>query len=375
MKFSDVIGHEEQKTILRDMVDSDRMPHALLISGRSGLGKMQLARALATYIHCTNRRNGDSCGLCPDCRRHASFNHPDLHFSFPIVKSAKEKIEKSDDMFSQFKEMLARYPYMQWEKWLEIIKAGNSQPLIHVEESNEIISRAALSSYTSPHKIFIIWLPEKLKEEAANKLLKVIEEPFADTRFILVSNDEKGLLPTIYSRTRRLPLHRILDNEIERYIQKISSLPEEKCADLARLAEGSPGKAMALALHNDENVEFRLIFQEMMRMAYKRNFSILKQIADRSHAMGREKLMRLLIYMADMVRENFIYNLHEPRLNLLSAEEEEFSRRFSPFINHANVERMILEIDRTRREVSRNANGKIAMFDLFLIICALLRLK
>lgn len=375
MKFSEVTGHEEQKAILREMVDSDRMPHALLISGQTGLGKMLLARALATYIHCTNRRNGDSCGVCPDCRRHASFNHPDLHFSFPVVKSAKEKVEKSDDMLPQWKEMLEKYPYMQWEKWLEIIKAGNSQPLIHVEESNEIISRSSLSSYTSPYKIFIIWLPEKLKEEAANKLLKVIEEPFADTRFILVSNDEKGLLPTIYSRTRRLSIHRLSNPQLEAYIKKISGLPDEKCADMARLAEGSPGKAMTLALHNDENVEFCNLFQEMMRMAYQRNFIVLRQIADRSHAMGREKLMRLLIYMAEMVRENFIYNLHEPRLNLLSSEEEAFSRRFSPFINHANVERMVLEIDRARREVSRNANGKIVMFDLFLIICALIRLK
>ena len=75
MKFSDIPGHESVKERLRSMVDNNRLPHALVLEGPQGVGKFALARALAQYIHCENRSGGDSCGVCPACRQHATFNH------------------------------------------------------------------------------------------------------------------------------------------------------------------------------------------------------------------------------------------------------------------------------------------------------------
>ncbi|MDE6227317.1 MAG: AAA family ATPase [Muribaculaceae bacterium] len=367
MKFSEIAGHQDTIDSLRAIVDSERIPHAILLSGISGIGKMRLARALAQYIHCHNRKNGDSCGVCPSCLQHQNFNNPDLHFSYPILKK-DFKNPLSTDFIDQWKEMLTDWSYMPPEKWNEIIQAGNSQPTIYVGESEDIIAKAALSAFQENYKIFIIWQPEKLRPETANKLLKVIEEPFEDTIFILVSNDDSKLLPTIFSRTQRFNLHPLSEEEIENYLRRKLYVAEEMAESAARLAEGSMGKAEEIACHPEELMEFSSLFKETMRMAYALKADRLKQLSEDMAAMGREKLQRFLAYCGRMVRENFIYNMSVPALSLMTPDEEEFSRRFSPFIHAGNVEMLTKEIGRAQRDIERNANAKIVMFDLLLLL-------
>ncbi|MDE6791865.1 MAG: DNA polymerase III subunit delta, partial [Muribaculaceae bacterium] len=352
---------------LRATADAGKIPHAILISGISGIGKMRLARAFAQYIHCKNHVNGDSCGVCPSCLQHQNFNNPDLHFSYPILKK-ESKNPISTDFISQWKEMLSDWSYMPPEKWNEILQAGNSQPAIYVSESEHIIVKSALSSYQENYKIFIIWLPEKLRPEAANKLLKVVEEPFDDTIFILVSNDDSKILPTIYSRTQRYNLHPLSEEEIINHLEKNRNISGQTAGNAARIAEGSMGKAEEIACHPEELVEFSDLFKEIMRMAYSLKADRLKAISELTAAMGREKLQRFLAYCSRMIRENFIYNLKVSSLSLMTAEEEIFSQRFSPFIHEGNVEALSEEIGRAARDIERNANAKIVMFDLMLLI-------
>ena len=200
------------------MVDTDRIPHAMMLSGPSGVGKMMLARAFANYLHCQEPRDGEPCGHCQACLQHRNFNHPDLHFVFPFVKSKTRKIIVSDDLIPQWKEMLQTYPAMPTEKWLDIIDAGNSQPRIYVEEADAIVRSESLPAYSSKYKIFIIWLPERMQVEAANKLLKVVEEPPEGTIFLFVSNDPSKVLPTIISRTQSYPLSPLPRPEIEKIL-------------------------------------------------------------------------------------------------------------------------------------------------------------
>ncbi len=369
MKFSDIAGHNDIKTALRDIVDSGRIPHAMMLSGISGIGKTRLARALAQYIHCRNHSSGDSCGVCPSCLQHQRLNNPDMHFVFPVVKRKKEgKNSLSTDFYDEWREMLENWSYMPPERWSEIIEAGNSQPAIYVTESEDIVARASLSSFQENYKIFLIWLPEKLQPEAANKLLKIIEEPYEDTIFILVSNDDSKVLPTIFSRTQRFTMRPLSTAEIEESLIHSRGLGRSVADTASRLSEGSMGRAEEIACHPEEILEFSSLFKEIMRMAYALKADVLRQISERCAAMGREKILRFLAYCSRMVRENFIFNLRQPALSLLTADEQQFSDRFAPFIHEGNVEGLSSEISRASTDIERNANAKIVLFDLFLLL-------
>ncbi len=373
MKFSDITGHARQIENLRNMVDNNKIPHALLLHGLPGVGKMRVTRALLSYICCENRFNGDSCGVCPSCRQVNSLNLPDIHYSFPILKKNGSKNPLSIDYLEEWKDFLDNYSFMPTEKWLEIINAGNSQPTYYVTEADEISRISSLSAYNSKYKIFVIWLPEKMESSVANKLLKIIEEPFSDTLFILVSNDASQILPTIFSRCQRIAFNRLGDEEITDTLINMG-LSEVKSAEVARLAQGKLSKALELASHDGETEEFGNYFRTSMRNAYARNVAELKRLSDSFAALGREKSLRLLDYFSSQVRENFIYNLHTPSLNMLNPSEEEFSRKFAPFIHVANVEKIVNEITRTRRDISRNANSKLVWFDFLLHLLTYIRI-
>lgn len=371
MRFAEITGHKEVIESLISIVDSGRIPHALLFSGKPGIGKFRVARALAQYIHCKNRKNGDSCGTCPSCLQHQKFNNPDLHFIFPVLKKDGALISK--DYIDVWKNFLNEYSFMPPQQWNESIKAGNSQPAIYVNESEEIINRASLSPFQEDLKIFIIWLPEKMRIEAANKLLKIIEEPFEDTVFILVSNEDSKILPTILSRTQRFTFHPLSQEEIKNLLLR-QGIDPSMAEDAARIAGGSLQKAEELALYPEEIQLFSSLFKEIMRSAYALKAKKLKELSDEIAAFGREKIIRFLSYMERMIRENFIYNFQCHGLNEMTAEEELFSRNFAPFIHPGNVESLTNEIVRATNDIERNGNSKIILFDMFLLLSRLVRM-
>lgn len=370
MKFAEITGHKDLINSLRGVTERGKIPHAFLFSGISGIGKMRTARAFAQYLHCKNRENGDSCGKCSSCLQHQKHNNPDLHFVYPIVK--KEGALISKDMIELWREMLDNFSYMPPEKWNELINAGNSQPAIYVNESEEIISRASLSSFQEDYKIFIIWLPEKMRPEAANKLLKVIEEPFEDTIFILVSNNDSKILPTIQSRTQRYNFKPLSETELQELLLK-TGVGEEIAADAARISEGSLQRADEIACHPEELLEFSDLFKDIMRAAYGLKAKALKELSETAAGYGREKLLRFLAYCNRMIRENYIYNFNIQPLVLMTREEEQFSGKFAPFIHDGNVEQLSEEVARATQDIERNGNSKIVMYDLMLLLSRLLR--
>ncbi|MCH5237418.1 MAG: DNA polymerase III subunit delta' [Muribaculaceae bacterium] len=370
MKFSEIAGHKQITGSLKDMVETGNLPHALLFTGISGIGKFRVARAFAQYIHCKNRNNGDSCGVCASCLQHQKHNNPDVHFIYPIVK--KDGALVSKDLIELWKEMLESFSYMPPEKWNDLIKAGNSQPAIFVDESEAIIARASLSAFQENLKIFIVWQPEKLRTEAANKLLKVIEEPFEDTVFILVSNDDSKILPTILSRTQRFHF-KPLDTEEIRSLLLNKGIDPKIAAQAAAISEGSLEKAEELACHPEEINEFSYLFKEMMRAAYALKAKKMKEYSENAAAFGREKLIRFLSYCGKLIRDNYLYNFKIDNLLSMTDEDRQFSEKFSPFIHEGNVESIQKEIARAASDIERNVNSKIVMFDLMLLISRLVR--
>ncbi len=365
MRFADIPYHDDVKRRLREMVDSNHIPHALLLEGPAGCGKFALARALAQYIHCTARTpEGDACGRCPACIQHASFGHIDTHFSFPVLKRKSGQTTISDDYLSEFKQFLADSPYMDFDRWLSMLGNPNGQPLIYVDEASALLERMNRTARQSKYKIVLMWLPERMQEAAANKLLKLVEEPYPDTLFVMVSDNAKEILPTIYSRTQRIPMRCYTEPEIRDILMKNHGIDDMEAETVAPLADGNMTAALKMAGDDTGKAMFLDLFMELMRKAYMRQVGDLRKWSAKVADMGREGTIRFYDYCARLVRENFILNIGDLRLVSMTPAEIEFSRRFSPFINVMNVERIFSILTAARNDTMLNGNGKIIAFDL-----------
>lgn len=373
MKFSDIIAHDSAKRRLKSFVDSDHIPHAILIEGPEGIGKFALARAFAQYIHCENPHNGDSCGRCPSCIQHQSFNHIDTHFIFPVVKRKGRTTAISDDYIEEWREFLSENPCMDFEKWLEALDNINAQPQIYVDESADLIHKLNFTSHKAKYKIVLLWLPERMKIECANKLLKLIEEPHNDTLFVLVSNDAKQILPTIYSRTQRIEMLRLGTHDVASYLTKNHAIDDATANSIAYLSEGNINKAEKELNLIKESSRFFSLFVELMRLAYQRKIHDLKRWSVDVSSLGREQEIKFLAYCQRLIRENFIYNLNVNGLNYMNNEESQFSVNFAKFITERNVEKLISVLNKAQSDIAGNANAKIVFFDLSVKVILLLK--
>ena len=198
MRFADIIGQDDIKRHLIGTVKDNRISHAQMFLGREGYGTLPLAIAYAQYINCPNRTDTDSCGECPSCRQISKLSFPDLHFVFPVpaTGSSKEKAI-SDTFFKKWAEFVSQNPYGNYQQWLDFVDAGNSQGSIRVDESEEIIRKLTMKTFSSEYRIMIIWLPEKMNVDASNKLLKLIEEPYPKTLIILAAENSENILSKI----------------------------------------------------------------------------------------------------------------------------------------------------------------------------------
>lgn len=375
MKFSEVIGQSEAKNRLIQIVNENRIPHALLFCGPKGCGKMALAMAFSSYLLCKDHKDEDSCGMCSQCAMLGKWEHPDLHFTYPVIRPAGESSAHkmiSDDFSTEWHEMICKGVYFDMEQWLDYQKAGNQQAKIGVGESTDLLKKLSLKSSQGGYKISLIWLPENMNQECANALLKLLEEPPSKTVFILVSEEPERLLETIRSRTQRFDLKRIDDKEIEDGLIEKRGIDQPVALRIAHIANGSWMRALQELDYGNENKAFLDMFIILMRMAYVRNVKELAKWSESVSSFGREKQKRFLTYFLRMVRENFVYNFNKTEINYLTAEEEAFSRNFARFINEANIIPIADLINKAQRDIIQNANGKIVFFDLALNMIVLL---
>ena len=377
MKFSDVIGQEEIKQRLRRMVSEDRVPHAMMFCGPQGSGKMALAVAFASYLLCRDRTDGDSCGACRQCAMTGKLAHPDLHFSYPVIRpsgTGSEHKMLSDDFADEWRRMLSQGVYFTMDQWLAEMNAANQQALMGVGESDLLIRKLSLKSSQGGYKVVIIWLPERMNAECANKMLKLLEEPPAETVFVMVCEEPEKLIETIRSRAQRIDVRRIDDASIERALVERRGIDTDAAHRLARAANGSWLTALEELDVDNEKRQFLDLFISLMRLAYMRKIKDLRKWSETAAALGREKQRRMLAYFMRLVRENFMYNFHNPQLCYMTRDEENFARNFAPYINEANVIEMSELLNRAMRDIGQNANAKIVLFDMAThIIVSLIR--
>jgi len=380
MKFSDVIGQEEAINRLRQLVEEQRVPSTMMLCGPSGCGKMALAMAFASYL--LGERDGEKSLLSdPMAIRNAeamlkNWEHPDLHFTYPVIKPAGVSADHkmiSDDFTREWHEMIAESQYFFIDNWLAKMDAANQQAIIGAGESDELTRKMSLKSSQGGYKVSIIWLPERMNAECANKLLKLLEEPPHQTVFIMVSEEPELLLDTIKSRTQRIDIKKIDDDAIEKALTERRGLDQDVAHRIARIANGNWMRALENLDAGNENRQFLDMFIMLMRLLYQRNIKELKKWSEiASTNYGREKQRRMLNYFSRMVRENFMYNFQQAELCYMTQEEEDFSSKFARFINEANVIEISELLQKARRDIGQNANGKIVFFDLALQMIVLL---
>ena len=381
MQIRDIIGQETLKVEMCRMVQSGRIPHAILLSGASGVGKLPLALALAQYIACGHRTDSDSCGVCPSCLQYSKLQHPDLHFVFPIVKNSTS--DTGDTYVNDFREMVLKNPYCDQDDWTLALQAEKKQSVIYDSQGDEIERKLRLKSFSEGYKTVIVWQPDKMNETCANKLLKLLEEPPERTLFLFVTEHPELLLPTIISRLRPVNVPRLTEAQIREALIVKGGVSAEQAEDVTRLARGSYREALRVNDDKDRTKEFFSEFCELMRNAWRvgtqRDYAALQNMNDwvgqmtQGKGASRERQCAFLQFAQRMFRENFISNYGEPQLNYMRAEEQKFATKFAPFINERNIETFMEQFSTAERQIAQNANARMVFFDLCLQCIVLIK--
>ena len=383
MKFSEVIGQEEVRERLVQMVSEDRLPHAIMLCGPTGIGKKALAVAFACYLlgrkaekpsnplFSESPDNPES----PESPMLAKLEHPDLHFTYPTIKlpsMGSDHMPVSDDFAREWHELIMETPYFSMDQWMTAIDAENQQAIITAGESDDLVRKLSLKSSQGGYKVSVIWLPERMNIACANKLLKLIEEPPTQTVFIMVCEEPDKLLETIRSRVQRIDVKKLPAETICQALIDRRGIDPESARRISRLANGSWMKALEELQVGTENEQFLDLFILLMRLAYQRNVRELRKWSETLSAFGREKQKRFLEFFLRLVRENFMYNFHNEELCYMSQKEEDFAKNFARFINEANVLGIYDLANRAIRDIGQNANAKIVFFDFALQLIVLI---
>ena len=373
MNFSEVIGQDDVKSRLLTLIESGKMPHSLLLYGAPGCGKMALALALASHLLGENDVNNPKAASVKAMLDR--WEHPDLHFSYPVIRPTGTTADHkmiSDDFAKEWHVLLKKGPYFDMDAWLEQMNAANQQAIIFASESDNLTRKLNLKSSLGGYKVSIIWLPERMNVECANKLLKLLEEPPHQTIFIMVSEAPERLLETVRSRTQMIQVKRIDTAVLERALVEKRGLDGDTARRVAQIANGSWLDAIRMLNADSEAKQFFNDFVGVMRASYRRDIREMKAWSERVATYGREKQKRMLLYFHRMFRENFMYNFKQDSLIHFTQDEEQFAQKFAPFINERNIVELYELVELNIRDLSQNANPKIVFFDFTLRVTMLL---
>lgn len=378
MFFNEVIGQEPVKQRLIQSCQEGRVSHALLFFGPKGSGTLPLALAFAQYLNCENSSNTDSCGKCASCIKQQKMVHPDVHYTFPIVVSKKDKVSVSIDLSGEFRQAVLANPYLNNNDWMYAAAGDEGKAgVIPVEESMDIIRMISLKAFEGKYKVVLVWMPEKMNLPTANKLLKSLEEPPDNTVFILATEHRDQLLPTILSRTQLVKLQRITDEEIANKLMADLALESKQAVFFASLGDGDYREAYELAGRESGTGSAEQDFLGWMRLCFNpaKNMDRLLSWVDAMQAEGREGQKQFLFSSMAILRECILLGNSGEHLVRLQPEQKEALTRFVPFVNPVNSSEFSKALNDAYFHVERNANAKILFLDLSLKISRILQIK
>jgi DNA polymerase-3 subunit delta' len=361
MLFKDVIGQAELKNHFIQEINGGKISHAQLFLGNAGFGGLPLALAFVQYLFCSNKTSSDSCGTCPSCNKVQALQHPDLHFSFPVVQAIEKK---SDAFLKDWRKIITDSLYFNLNQWVNFIDDKGRKPIIGTEESNEIIKKLSLKSYEGGFKVMIIWMAEEMNPTCANKLLKILEEPPKDTLFILLSESQDLMLQTILSRTQIVKIPRIQLDDLSQKIAADFPISSSDATSIAAQSEGCFLTAKELLGSHEAADQNREFFIQMMRVCYKKDVLEMMSWAEQIAALGREKQKVFLKYALHMFRQSLLKNYTQNQLTRTSKEEDDFLSKFSRFITGNNIHSFMNYFNEAHYHIDRNANPKILFTEL-----------
>jgi DNA polymerase-3 subunit delta' len=386
MKFEEVIGQQHTKQQLLNMVQQNRLSHALLFLGKEGSGALPLAFAFAQYVVCETV-NGkplasagsslfgeepqpagqqsptDSCGICPACIKAQQYIHPDIHFSYPVIPRKSGDKPLSTDYISEWREFIKQFPYGNVYDWLQFIGAENKQGNITAHECNDIIRQMNLKSFESEYKILIMWMPEYLGNEG-NKLLKLIEEPPPKTLLIFVAENDNLILPTILSRLQLVKLPPLHENDIANALIKKAGINENAALQIASVAEGNYREALQLMQHTEE--DWQSLIREWLNSMLKTGPAAQVKWIEEMAKLGREKQKQFLRYFNHLLEQGIRLRLMNNENLIMPSTERDFAERINKICSVSQQKAIVEELDRTTYYIERNANAKILFHALTL---------
>jgi DNA polymerase III subunit delta' len=377
MLFKEVIGQKEVKQRLLQLAKDQRVGHAILFTGNEGSGKLGLAIAFARYLNCKKPGEYDSCNECSSCRKYSKLVHPDLHLVFPVAETRTSgKNPVSDDFLPLWREFMLSNPYMRPFQWYEYAGIDKKQGSISKNESLQIIKKLSFKNYEALYKVVIIWMAEKMNLSAANKLLKILEEPPPGTVFLLVAEDAGQMIPTILSRTQLIRVPAIEPDCMAAALGEVHGINgQDRIASLVSTAGGNYLKLLEALGDSEENSFHFERFTTFMRLCFSIDLPGISGWIDDMADRGREKHKQFLQYALHMIRGNFMMNIGAVDLDRLSEEERSFSTRFSAFIHSGNVFAIYDELNRAFTHVEYNGNGRLIFFDLAIKVARLLKTR
>lgn len=372
MQFSQIPGQQSAKDYYLEITKSEKIPHAMMLGGNSGTGKLALAIAFATYLLCENRGEKDSCGQCSSCLKAAKSIHPDIHFSFPVVKvnNKDRKDVTSKNFLSQWRSLIDEHPFFDYNNWLTHIQAGNDQGNINKKECVDIIQKLSLNSFEGEQKILILWKAEMLGD-IGNVLLKLIEEPPTDTIIILITDNTNLVLNTLTSRCQILKTIPFQDNEMEQYL--ITHYGNRDWSSVIRLANGNIQKAISLQNGISTNYSEELI--NWLRIAYVSDTVKINKWVLNLDRQGKDNISLFLTYGIHFFRA-YQRSFYLPADKIsLSSEELQHASKMKKIIQYDQLVEIVSLLDQCYSNIKRNGNSKILLTNLCLKLEAIMKGK
>jgi DNA polymerase-3 subunit delta' len=359
MHYHQVIGQEALQRRLTELVQQNRLSHALLFLSKEGTGALPLAMSFAQYLVCeTVAQQGGTapCGTCPACHKATKLIHPDIHYSYPTVTKKSGEKPIATDFITEWRTFIELHPYGNLFDWIEMIKSKeNSQGKITSEECNDINRKLSLKSFESRWKILILWLPELMGNEG-NKLLKLIEEPPADTLIMLVSENESQLLPTIVSRCQLIKVPLLDTAQIEKALIERNNTPTSLAVQVAPLCEGNYREALQLVQHAEE--DWQVLVRDWLNAIIKTGPVAQTKWVEEISRLGREKQKQFLRYFIHLLEQAVQVRMQGGQYRI-SEKEKDFADRLNSIAAIEQQEAMVNELDQAHYQIERNANAKI----------------